>query len=393
MNVPVLETCTIGALILAAYHHAVFPLILRKAANRKKNDDVVYVADDALPHITILIPAYNEADVIGDKIRNLAILDYPSDKLEVVLALDGCEDNTLAVAQQASKEPGCTGLNVRILDLRSNRGKLCVLNEIIPHIESEIIVLSDASALLSIDALKRFAGHMVDQSIGVVAATYRLAAPGSIGEKVYWDYQVTIKKGEACLGAPLGVHGACYAMRRSVFVPLPKHTINDDFILPMNALRQGKRIIYDTDIVALELETSDIDLDFRRRKRIAAGNLQQLLMLRGLLNPKYRGVALAFASGKALRTLMPYILLFALFSSAFLAFDNVVFLAFFLMLASGLVAGALAQFMPGLRRFKPFALCQYLVVGYAAGFVGATRYLLGLELGGWKRSPKQGASS
>ncbi len=393
MNVPVLETCTIGALILAAYHHAVFPLILKKAAKRKKNDAVAYPSDDALPEITILIPAHNEADVIADKIRNLAILDYPKDKFRVVIALDGCQDNTCVVAKLASKEPGCQDLNIRILDLHPNRGKLCVLNEIIPQMKSEIIVLSDASALLSIDALKRFAGHMVDPGIGIVAATYRLAAPGSIGEKVYWDYQVTIKKGEASLGAPLGVHGACYAIRRSVFMPLPKNTINDDFILPMNALLQGKRVIYDTDIVALELETSDTNLDFRRRKRIAAGNLQQLFMLKGLLNPKYRGVALAFASGKALRTLMPYILLFALFTSAFLAFESVLFLTVFLMLAAGLVSGALAQFLPGLRRFKPFALCQYLVVGYAAGFIGATRYLLGLELGGWKRSPKQGASS
>ncbi|MBX2829908.1 MAG: glycosyltransferase family 2 protein [Rhodospirillales bacterium] len=393
MTIPVLETCTIGALTLAAYHHAVFPWILGQAAKRKQSEPVENLADPDLPEITVLIPAHNEAGVIADKIRNLAMLDYPTDKLDVIVALDGCDDETFNVARDTCREPECRDLQIRILNLQPNRGKLCVLNEMIPRITSEIVVLSDASALLSIDALQRFAGHMADTNIGVVAATYKLAAPGSVGEKLYWDYQVTIKLGEASLGAPLGVHGACYAFRSSVFEPLPPHTINDDFIMPMNAIRQGKRIIYDTDIVALELETSDVGLDFRRRRRIAAGNMQQLLMLKDLLHPKYRGVALAFASGKALRTLMPYILLFALFGSAVLAASSVAFLVVFLMLAAGLVSGGVAQFIPGLRRFKPFALCQYLVSGYAAGFVGATRYLFGLELGGWKRSPKQGASS
>jgi cellulose synthase/poly-beta-1,6-N-acetylglucosamine synthase-like glycosyltransferase len=391
--IPVLETCTIGALGLAAYHHAVFPWVLANAAKRKKSETVPHVPDEQLPSITVLIPAHNEADVIAEKIRNLAMLDYPSAKLDVVIAMDGCSDDTYRVARAACREIECENLRVKLHDFRPNRGKLSVLNDMIPQLQSEIIVLSDASALLSIDALRRFAGHMADPEIGVVAATYRLAAPGSVGEKVYWDYQVTIKLGEACLGAPLGVHGACYALRRNVFEPLPAHTINDDFILPMNAIRQGKRIIYDTYIVALELETSDTGLDFRRRKRIAAGNMQQLLMLKDLLHPKYGGVSLAFASGKALRTLMPYILLFALFGSGVLAINSTAFLVVFLMLAAGLVSGALAQLLPGLRRFKPFALCQYLVSGYAAGFVGATRYLLGLEHGGWKRSPKQGVSS
>lgn len=393
MMIPVLETMTVGALGLAAYHHAVFPWVLGKAAKRKQIEVIKEVPRSALPNITILIPAHNEEDVIADKIRNLAALDYPADKFDVVIVLDGCDDETYEVASKACLEKECEHLRVSLHNLQVNRGKLRVLNDTIPQLESDIVVLSDASALLSIDALKRFASHMADPEIGVVAATYRLAAPGSVGEKIYWDYQVTIKKGEACLGAPLGVHGACYALKRSVFKPLPAHTINDDFILPMNAICQGMRIIYDTDIVALELETSDLDLDFRRRKRIAAGNMQQLLMLRGLLHPKHGGVALAFASGKALRTLMPYILLFALFGSAILAINSIAFFVVFLMLAAGLASGALAQLVPGLRRFKPFALCQYLVSGYAAGFVGATRYLLGLEQGGWKRSSKQGVSS
>lgn len=377
--------------VLIIYHHVLYPLIMRQIRVNEANN--VEKASNNFKEITILIPAYNEADVIADKVRNIATLDYPLEKLNVIIACDGCKDNTARVARAAATEWQNRDVNLRIIEFRKNHGKVAILNHLIPQICSEIIALSDASALIAIDALKIANAHFCNQKVGVVAATYALLNPGSEGEKKYWDYQINIKRGEAALGCPIGVHGALYFFKRSLFHTMPADTINDDFILPMDIVSRGYKAIYDTNLVALELEQASTTMDKNRRVRIASGNLQQVMRLPGLLSPSLRGTAWSYLSGKVLRAFMPSILLFQLLIASYLAFNSVVWLSFFATQLLTIIAAIGSLYLPNgtlpdKKLLKPLSMGFYLINGYISGLIGTFRYLFRLDKHHWRSVSK-----
>jgi len=378
---------------MVIYHHIGYPLILRLLHKKmpvaiQQTYQRQYTAsdrDNELPLVAIVIPAYNEAQWIAEKIRNLAALDYPSSQLQVIIGCDGCTDNTFELATAAASEPECHHLNINIIDFNINRGKVAVLNELLETLDSELIALTDTSALISIDALLIAAQRFKDPNIGVLNGQYRLVEAGSEGEKAYWDYQSQIKLTEAALGSTLGAHGAFYMFRYALFEPLPADTINDDFILPMKIVAAGYRADYESTINALELEKADDSQDHQRRRRIAAGNMQQLLRLKSLLLPRYKGVAFSFISGKALRVLMPFLMLFTLFGCLFLATD---YISFMILAILQLIAYAMAGwqlFFKSTHCNRVSKLLAYLVGGHLAGLIGTLRYLLRLDKGHWKK--------
>ncbi len=393
MNDLTVISLTLISGLLVIYHHLGYPLILRWVKkHRPKHAVNIHIrhytptnSDNKLPTITIVIPAYNEQHWIAEKIRNLAVLDYPANLLKVIIACDGCTDNTAAIATQTAKEVECQHLAIKIHNFKINHGKVAVINDVMQNVESELVVLSDVSALISVDALLIAAERFKDPRIGVLNGHYRLLNPGSIGEAAYWRYQSNIKASEAALGSTLGAHGAFYLFRRSLFKPLEPDTINDDFILPMEIVAAGYRADYENTINALELEKAGTAQDHQRRRRIAAGNCQQLLRLKRLLLPSYGGIAFAFISGKGLRVLMPFLMLTALIGSLLLSpnYSLFVFIAAIQLLAY-LLAGWHSLFQPR-RANKITETLAYLVNGHIAGLVGTLRYLFGFEKGRWKR--------
>lgn len=251
-------------------------------------------------------------------------------------------------------------------------------------ISSDLVALSDVSALISVDALLIAAEHFHDPNIGVLNSRYQLLNAGSTGEAAYWEYQCQLKTCEAALGSALGAHGAFYMFRRCLFEPLAADTINDDFILPMEFVAKGYRAEQDNRITALEMEQTDSSMDHLRRRRIAAGNLQQILRLKQLLLPRYRGVAFTFASGKGLRVLMPFLMIIAFIGSAVLVFEFTVFV-FLIALevcAYGIASGYIC--LQPERAHRYIKTLAYLVSGHAVSLTGCLRYLEGLERGRWK---------
>lgn len=394
MNNFALLTLTLISGFLVIYHHIGYPLILRWVSKRRPNKAPFTgarhytdsAADNALPRITIVIPAYNEQQWIAEKIRNLAALDYPSSRLRVLIGCDGCSDNTYEIALTTATEMECQQLDIEIINFTKNRGKVALLNTLIADLNCDLVALSDTSALLSVDALLIAAERFKDTKIGVLNGHYRLLSPGSLGEQTYWDYQSQIKSSEAALGSTLGAHGAFYVFRRALFTPLATDTINDDFILPMKIVAAGYRADYEHNITALELEKSNDSQDRQRRRRIAAGNFQQLLRLKNLFLPRHGGIAFAFISGKGLRVMMPFLMIIALVGSLLLAFEY----AFFMLLA-GLQIGAylLASWELLCKPVNSHKLCRllaYLVGGHIAGLIGTLRYLLRLDKDHWKKT-------
>ncbi|MEQ1698250.1 MAG: sugar transferase [Hyphomicrobiaceae bacterium] len=374
----------------AAYHHAAYPLALRALAGRARTNTgsapQASFADAGLPRVGLIIPAHNEAKVIARRIENCAALDYPSDKLEIVIVCDGCADATAELARAAIRQQS-TGIRIRIEELTENAGKIAVLNQTIPSMECDIVALSDASAMLEPDAIRRAVQHFADPSIGVVCPAYRIGENSSEGERAYWAYQTRIKADEAVLGAPIGAHGAFYLFRRNEWQDLPADTINDDVIIPMRIVARGFRAVYDTSIATTEAETTQPGQEWQRRVRIGAGNLQQAIRLASLANPARPGLAFVFLSGKALRAAMPFLAVTAELTMIAAALTgNTVMTALLIAQAMILIAARPQVSIQWPALTRPALWLNYLVEGYSASFVGAARYLAGYERSPWRKA-------
>jgi cellulose synthase/poly-beta-1,6-N-acetylglucosamine synthase-like glycosyltransferase len=382
------------SLFLILYHHVIYPLLLpllAKGRRRAGATDRSRADGGDPPSITLIIPCHNEAKVIGAKIANLAALDYPRDRFSVVLALDGCTDETRSIAESALAK--VSELPCRIVSYESNVGKVAVLNDQIGRATSDVVALSDASSLLTTDALLRAAAHFADRDVGVVCPAYAVVDVSNPGEQAYWAYQSRVRRYEANLAAPLGAHGAFYLFRRKWWVELEPDTINDDFVLPMRIVAAGFRAIYDPSVVATELECSSANQEFRRRVRIGAGNFQQFTRLLGLANPSRPWLAFIFCSGKGLRVFMPLVLLACFLSSLVLATESWFYAALATLELAIFAVAVFGAFTPRAHRFAVFKLTNYFVVGHLASGLGTVLLLLGQGNRAWRFSKRRTATS
>lgn len=388
MEVSLLVCCV----VLILYHHAGYPVLLRLFAKRLEGktsylDPPGCFADPGLSllSITLIVPCRNEERVIRRKILNCIGIDYPADKLGIVIALDGCSDATETILRNTLTEG--TISNVRVVVIEPNIGKIGVLNRLIPEVQTDLVALSDASALLNRDAISKAERRFTDPQVGVVCGTYLMPEDALPGERAYWNYQIRIKSDEAQIAAPMGAHGAFYMFRRMLWTPLEPDTINDDFVLPMRMVAGGWKALYDRQVVATELEATNSQQDFRRRVRIGAGNLQQTLRLWRLANPLKPGLAFIFISGKALRSFMPFILLAAFAASVALAFRDGGF-GWQMLLGTELAAVLILVLGAAIPRHRPRLLdfCIYLAQGYVASGLGALMLLSGHGRSVWRAS-------
>lgn len=392
MNTLIIMTMTIGCIALIVYHHLLYPLLLKWLAKKTPNQPEKMntrsfrknSGDAQLPSISVLVPAYNEENWIADKIRNLASLDYPKTKLNVVIVCDGCTDSTANLARETIQEAICADVQFEIIENKKNRGKLATINTIIPTLNGDIVALTDVSALVSLDSLLIAATHFKHPKTGVVNCKYCVSGSSDSGEATYWQYQNSIHLGESHLGATLGAHGAFYLIRKSLFQPLMPDTINDDFMLPMEIVQQGYNIVYETNLIAFELEKTSLKEDFKRRIRISSGNMQQALRLISLFSPARPAIAFTFFSGKGLRLLTPYLLIAELVGCFYLieyAFFSITLLLQLILIAS---AAIVTLFRTHFKSRISDAL-RCLFSGHLANFIGGIWYLSGTTDSHWKK--------
>lgn len=264
------------------------------------------------PTVSLLVAAYNEAGVIADKIRNSLALDYPVDKLEVVIASDGSTDATTKIVRSFAESE--TGGRIRLLDFQKHRGKMAVLNDAVPELHGEIVAFSDASSMLAPHSLRTLVQSFSDPRTGAASGGYRLLKKdrARLGpqEDLYWKYETFLKAQEARLGACTGAHGALHAVRRTLY-PFPSpDTINDDFTIPVRILGRGYRVAYEP--TAAAYEDADEMEGFSRRVRISAGNMQQLSEIGRLIWPPRPIELLCLLSHKTGRLFVPVFMLIAL---------------------------------------------------------------------------------
>lgn len=330
------------------------------------------------PFVSIVVPAYNEARVIGDKIRNVLSIDYPADRYEVVVACDGPKDGTSAIVRSLAD-----GVRVRACVFEENRGKLHVLNDVVPQLEGEIVAFSDASSMLEPQAIRRLVASFADRRVGAASGVYRVQKKDQahLGrqEDFYWKYETFLKKQEAELGSILGAHGSLYAIRRELY-PFPRpDTINDDYVIPLRIVQRGYRVAYEPSAVAYE-EAHEMG-GFGRRVRIMAGNVEQLREIGPLLWPLHPLMLFFFLSHKAARLFVPAALVIAAVANLFLLNSPLYrALAVLQLLFYALVIiGGVWQLRPKVLRL-PYYFCMI----NAAVLVGAYHVVRGRQALRWK---------
>jgi cellulose synthase/poly-beta-1,6-N-acetylglucosamine synthase-like glycosyltransferase len=341
--------------------------------------------DCALPALSLLISAYNEADVIEARITNALAMDYPADKLEIIIACDGCSDATADIVARY------TDRGVRLLNSPVRRGKTRVLNSAIAAASGEVVLLSDANTEIDPAAARQLARWFADPGVGSVCGRLILqdAATGRNVDGLYWKYETFLKVCEGRLGALLGANGAIYAIRRELFVAPPPDTIVDDFVIPLLIrLRSGHRIVYEPGATAVEETAADIAGEFRRRARIGAGGFQSITCLYPLLNPLRGWTAFTFLSHKLLRWLCPFFLLGAAATSMLLASHPLYRAALLTQAAFYATAVGASLLPPGIRLLKPLRLTTLFTSMNVALLIGFFRWATGSQNAAWSRTAR-----
>ncbi|WP_299729788.1 glycosyltransferase family 2 protein [uncultured Endozoicomonas sp.] len=393
MTDQILISIFVLSVAIIGYHYIIYPVLLSfiniTRYSLPKYFHRNYIPshkDEALPSIHIIIPAYNEERYIKDRILNLAIIDYPEDRFKITVISDGLEDDTYRAALNAVSLPECKHLNIDIHALEENIGKIAIINQFVPAQNSDIVVLSDASAITSINCLLIIAAYFQqDKRIGAVCGNYQFVPAQSSGEQAYWNYQRRIKIQESMLGSTIGLHGAFYAFKSELFQTIPHDTINDDVILPLSIIRQGFKCLYDPRLITIELEPSSDQMNFQRRVRIAAGNLQQSIRNMDLLLPRHRRFAFSFFSGKFLRPFIPLLLICSFISSILLATEYLFFLSvIFILLA--LTTSTLYYLLTGSQPDSKIAKTLfYIAAGHIAMTLGVFSYVFHSPHKRWRK--------
>ncbi len=369
---------------LILYSYCFYPLLLMVVAGWRK-DHQPSAPSGWQPSVSLCFSAYNEEAVIAQKMRNCAGLDYPADRLEILVGCDGCADRTAELARAGGPS------NARIFDYRERSGKLKVLNRLFEEARGEIIVLTDASTMLQEDAVRSLVRHFADPEVGCVSGEMRLSAQGGRPrtESLHWRYEVFLKGFESRLNALVGASGCVYAIRRSHFSPLPANAINEDFLIPMFIRAGGHRVVYDRDAVGVE-EEAPMQQNFRRHVRIGAGNWHALRMTARLLSPTAGWIALSYWSHKVLRWLIPFLIPVSVVSALLLALDGRPFYGVCTALAAALfflaLVGHRIETGPDHRHGRAvFSVPYYFFSMNLALLFGFARFLTGRQTATWDR--------
>lgn len=367
------------SLLLLAYIYVGYPALMWVRAYLRPRGSGCSAIE---PTVSVVVVAHNEAHRIGARLENLCALDYPSDRLEIIVASDGSADDTVQRAR--AFEPA----GVTVLAFERRRGKAAVLDDVLPRTTGEIVVLADARQRFDPQALRVLVRHFADPHVGAVSGELVLTRTADVtaagdGVGFYWRYEKLIRRSESRADSTVGATGAIYAIRRSLFKPIREDTILDDVLIPMNVVRQGYRVLFESQARAYDRVAATAREEFTRKVRTIAGTFQLLAHERWLLNPFQNRLWFQTVSHKCTRLLAPMLQVTALGANVALAADPL--FGVLLALQMAFYAIALSGFaMRNARRHIPLVSVPYAIclLSYAT-VVAFVRYVTGRQQVTW----------
>ena len=386
----------LGLSIGGILHSYIFyPLLLALLARGKQGNRLVFERGDDWPQVSILMSAYNEERVIGEKLESLSRLAYPEGKLQIFIGSDCSSDRTNELAAAyAARHP-----HFHFFPFEQRRGKPGVINELAqraaerwPAAPSHVYVITDASAMLPPDSLRLMVRHFKNPQIGLVDSHLVHTGFQPVGisraEGSYISIEARLKHLESIVwGAMIGPFGAGYAVRADCFAPVPPTFLVDDFYIAMKVFEQGRQCINDLEAICYEGVSHEIAEEYRRKARISAGNFQNLAVFRHLWWPPLRPLNFAFFSHKVLRWLSPFFLFAALATAGVLAGQGNLFgQLLFCVLAGALLLVPLAD---GLLKslnvnLLPLRGAHYFIKMNLALLAGFFKYIKGIRSNVWE---------
>jgi cellulose synthase/poly-beta-1,6-N-acetylglucosamine synthase-like glycosyltransferase len=334
-----------------------------------------------MPDVSLLIIAHNEQQHIKDKLENSLLLQYPEDKLEIVVAADGCTDDTVGIVKSFANR------GVGLIEIKEHLGKAHAINQAMHKIQNEIVVYSDANSIYEADAVKRLVQNFADPEIGVACGRllYRNPTNEPMGEMegLYARYDQWIRMQESEIHSTIGAIGAMYAIRRRLYSTIDPD-VCDDFTIPLLIYRQGFRVIYEKSAKAYEDTSENTVQAFRRRVRTVLRELVALKKNWNGLKPITGFFGYQLISHKLLRWLVPFMLI-GIFLGTWFLLDTTIGLIllcaqliFYAAACVGLWMNRKGIISPVLR--IPFYFC----VANAAAFVAVTEFIRGKSIAHWQ---------
>ena len=360
-------------------------LQIKRLFTRKKQ---LILTNDELPHITLLVAAYNEEDYVAKKVENTRSLDYPSEKLHQIWVTDGSNDRTPQLLSAYS--------DVTVLHKSERAGKIAAMNRAVKFVKTPIVVFSDANTLLGHESLRRIATMFANPKTGCVSGEKRIfnadqEAASAAGEGLYWKYESTLKRWDAELYSAVGAAGELFAIRTELFNEVEPDTLLDDFIISLRVAMRGYKIDYDPEAYAIESASANVTEELKRKIRIAAGGIQSVVRLYPLLNIfKYGLLSFQYISHRVLRwTVTPFalILLFVLnialvpYSTFFMVVMGLQVLFYILALLGWMLE---SRKMKSKVLFVPY---YFFIMNYAV-FMGIGRFIKKTQSVNWERAQR-----
>jgi cellulose synthase/poly-beta-1,6-N-acetylglucosamine synthase-like glycosyltransferase len=351
----VLEAVFWISVALIAFTHAGYPLTLWLLARLRRRTTLYRPSPmEQLPSVSLIVAAYDEAEVIAAKLENMLDLDYPRERLQLIVASDGSADATVEIARGAGAD--------LVLDLPRS-GKIATQNAAVERASGEILAFSDANSFWQPEALLRLVEPFADPAIGYVCGQLRYTDEGGENlEGLYWRFEMAVRELESGLGGVTAGNGGIYAVRGSAYLALPPGA-SHDLSLPFELAKRRQRSLYAPWAVAEERMVPTLEGEFARKRRMMVG-LWDIVVREGMLSPRgYRPLfAFQIASHRLLRYLTPFLHAVALAANVALLGRGWVYTATLAVQVAILAAALLGGWVP----LAPLRIARYYVLTTAS---------------------------
>jgi len=341
------------------------------------------------PEVTLVVPCFNEADYIEDKIKNSLLLDYPHNKLNLIFISDGSSDDT---HDRIKKYP-----NIIALHENKRSGKAVAMNRAMKFVTTPIVAFCDANTTLNKEAIRELVKHYKDPNVGAVTGEKRIISTkkegaSTAGEGIYWKYESLLKKLDSDFYSVVGAAGELMSYRTELYKELPLDTLLDDLMQSMQIALNGYRVIYEKNAWAAETASANVKEELKRKIRISAGAWQSMLRLGKAFNPFHNfKLFFAFISHRVLRwTLAPFsLLILIIINIILLKSGNIIYTTFFIIQITFYAFALLGWYLENKKiKVKVLFVPYYFFIMNLCVFLGLFRFLKGKQSVSWERAKR-----